>query len=151
MEYVGADNQPHRPYMIHRALLGSLERFFGILIEHHAGNFPTWLCPVQVMLVPVSENFERYAQRELKRLRAAGVRAEIDLRSDKMNAKIREAEMQKIPYMFIVGQKEEDSNGVSVRRHGVGDLGMFTLDEAIRMVREDNGKPKKNDSEEDLD
>jgi threonyl-tRNA synthetase len=151
MEYVGADNQPHRPYMIHRALLGSIERFFGILIEHHAGNFPTWLCPVQVMMIPVSENFERYAQRELKRLRAAGVRAEIDVRNDKIGAKIRESEMQKIPFMFIVGQKEEDANGVSVRRHGAGDQGMFSLDEAIRMVQNDNGKVKTPGPEDEID
>jgi threonyl-tRNA synthetase len=150
MEYIGTDNQPHRPYMIHRALLGSIERFFGILIEHHAGNFPTWLCPVQAMLIPISENFERYAQRVLKRLREAGVRAEIDVRGDKIGAKIREAELQKIPFMFIVGQKEEDSHSVSVRRHGAGDLGMFPIDEAIRMVRDDDGKLKPTD-EEDFD
>jgi D-arabinose 5-phosphate isomerase GutQ len=140
MEYVGADNQPHRPYMIHRALLGSIERFFGVLVEHYAGNFPVWLCPVQVMVVPVSENFSHYAERKLKALRKAGIRAEMDRRSEKMGYKIREAETRKIPYMFILGQREEDTNMVAVRRHGKGDLGQFTLEEAIEKIQAETGK-----------
>ncbi|MCD4828277.1 MAG: threonine--tRNA ligase [Candidatus Cloacimonetes bacterium] len=137
MEYIGSDNQPHRPYMIHRALLGSLERFFGVLIEHYAGNFPTWLCPTQVMVIPVSENFKHFAQRKLKALRKEGFRAEIDLRNEKIGYKIRDAEMMKIPYMFILGQREEDTNSVSIRRHGEGDLGQFTLEEAIKKIEAD--------------
>lgn len=137
MEYTGADNQPHRPFMLHRALLGSVERFFGVLIEHTAGNFPTWLCPTQVMVIPVSENFKHFAERKLKALRKAGLRAEMDDRNEKIGYKIREAEMRKIPYMFILGQREEDTNSVSIRRHGEGDLGSFTLEEAIARIEKD--------------
>ncbi len=138
MEYVGADNNPHRPYMLHRALLGSIERFFGILIEHYAGNFPSWLAPVQVMVIPVSENFEHYAEREYKRLRKFGFRTEIDLRNEKIGYRIRDAEMKKIPFMMIIGQREEDTNTVSLREHTKGDIGSFSLDEAMKIMKKDN-------------
>ena len=138
MEYIGADNLPHRPYMIHRALLGSIERFFGILIEHYAGNFPSWLAPVQVIVIPVSENFEHYAQREYKRLRKYGFRAEIDLRNEKIGYRIRDAEMKKIPFMMIIGQREEDTNTVSLREHTKGDLGAFSLEEAMKIIKKDD-------------
>ncbi len=137
MEYIGADNQSHRPFMIHRALLGSLERFFGTLIEYHAGNFPTWLCPVQVMVIPISENFEHYGDLVLKKLKKAGIRAQIDLRNEKIGYKIRDAELKKIPYMFIMGQREEDTSTVSVRRHGEGDVGSFEIDKAIEKIEAD--------------
>jgi threonyl-tRNA synthetase len=142
MEYTGADNQSHRPFMLHRALLGSMERFFGTLIEYHGGNFPTWLCPTQVMVIPVSDNFRHYAERECERLKKHGIRAKIDLRNEKMGYKIREAETQKIPYMFIVGQREEDTNTVSIRKHTIGDAGSLSTEEAIEMVLDDIDKKK---------
>jgi threonyl-tRNA synthetase len=138
MEYVGSDNQPHRPYMIHRALLGSVERFFGTLIEYYGGNFPTWLCPVQAVIVTVSENSRRYAERIYNRFKEHGIRTNIDVRSEKIGYKIREAEMQKIPYIIIIGEKEEDTNMLSVRRHTKGDLGSQPVDEVMKMIKEDS-------------
>ncbi|MCK4655221.1 MAG: threonine--tRNA ligase [Candidatus Cloacimonetes bacterium] len=135
MEYIGTDNKPHRPFMVHRALLGSLERFFGTLIEYHAGNFPFWLCPIQVEVLPISEHFEEYAGKVNKKLKENGIRSEIDYKNEKIGYKIREAEMRKIPYMFIVGQKEMESQKVSVRRHLKGDLGSFSLDEIIGKMK----------------
>jgi threonyl-tRNA synthetase len=127
MEYIGADNKPHQPYMVHRALLGSMERFFGTLVEYHAGNFPLWLCPVQVKVIPISENYEKYARNVERELKQHDIRAEIDHKNEKVGYKIREAEIKKIPYMLIVGEKEENSNTVSVRKHTVGDQGTSTL------------------------
>jgi threonyl-tRNA synthetase len=135
MEYIGEDNNPHRPYMIHRALLGSIERFFGTLIEYHAGNFPLWLCPVQVKVLPISEKFDGYSKLVVKELNQHGIRAEMEYRNEKIGYKIREAELQKIPYMFIVGQKEEETNTVSVRKHTSGDLGSFALPEIIKTLK----------------
>jgi threonyl-tRNA synthetase len=135
MEYVGADNAPHRPFMIHRALMGSLERFFGTLIEFHAGNFPVWLCPIQIKVIPISEHYEDYAQQVAQQLNENGLRVEVDHKNEKVNYKIREAELQKIPYMFIVGQREQDENTVSVRRHTSGDLGSFATAEIIEKIK----------------
>ncbi|MDP8231730.1 MAG: threonine--tRNA ligase [Candidatus Zophobacter franzmannii] len=135
MEYIGADNQPHRPYMVHRALLGSIERFFGTLIEYHAGNFPVWLCPVQVQVIPISDQYIEYAKTVQDKLLQLNVRADIDVRDERVGYKIRDAEMKKIPYMFIVGSKESESGTVSVRRHTEGDLGSLTVDEAINAIR----------------
>ena len=135
MEYIGADNQPHRPYMVHRALLGSIERFFGTLIEYHAGNFPVWLCPVQVQVIPISDQYIEYAKSVQDKLLQLNVRADIDVRDERVGYKIRDAEMKKIPYMFIVGSKESESGTVSVRRHTEGDLGSLTVDEAINAIR----------------
>jgi threonyl-tRNA synthetase len=135
MEYIAEDNQPHRPFMVHRALLGSLERFFGTLIEYHAGNFPLWLCPVQVRVIPISEHYEEYAERVNNQLKEKCVRSEVDHKNEKIGYKIREAEMMKIPYMFIVGAKEKDSDTVSVRRHLKGDLGNFSLDKIIGKMK----------------
>ncbi|NLW78582.1 MAG: threonine--tRNA ligase [Ruminococcaceae bacterium] len=115
LEYVGEDGERHRPVMIHRALLGSIERFIGILIEHFAGAFPTWLAPTQVMLVPISEAHHAYAHEVLAKLEAAGIRAEADLRNEKMNYKIREAQLKKIPYMLVMGDKEMADGTVAVR------------------------------------
>ncbi|MCL1827468.1 MAG: threonine--tRNA ligase [Candidatus Cloacimonetes bacterium] len=134
MEYIGSDNQPHRPFMIHRALLGSIERFFGTLIEYYGGNFPVWLCPVQAMIVTISEHFEGYAQEVKKLLEEKDIRVKIDVRSEKIGFKIREAEMQKIPFILVIGEKENSSKTVSVRRHTKGDLGAKTVAEVVGMI-----------------
>ncbi len=115
MTYVGEDGREHRPYMIHRALLGSMERFFGIMIEHYAGAFPVWLMPVQVRVIPITDRHNAYAQQLVQRLQAADVRAEADLSDERMNAKIRRAQLEKIPYMLIVGDKEVENGTVSLR------------------------------------
>lgn len=137
MEYVGANNQTHRPFMVHRALLGSIERFFGTLIEHYAGNFPTWLCPVQGTILTISDNYEHYARRIQKRFLDNNIRMEIDTRSEKIGYKIREAEMKKIPYILIIGEKEEDTNTVSLRKHTMGDLGSQEIQAVIDMIKKD--------------
>jgi len=142
MEYIGDDNQPHRPFMVHRALLGSMERFFGTLIEYHAGNFPIWLCPVQVKVLPISDHYIDYAKKVNAELKSNGVRSEIDFKNEKIGYKIREAEMQKIPYMFIVGQKEMEANAVSVRRHGEGDLGSKKIGEVIIEIKQENDEKR---------
>jgi threonyl-tRNA synthetase len=123
MEYIGEDGKAHRPVMIHRALLGSLERFFGILIEHYAGAFPLWLTPVQAVVIPVAERHTEYAKRVEETLRTKGVRVKLDERSERMNYKIREAQVQKIPYMLVVGDKEVEGGTVAVRHRHAGDLG----------------------------
>jgi threonyl-tRNA synthetase len=123
LEYIAEDGKPHRPVMVHRALLGSLERFFGVLIEHYAGAFPLWLAPVQVALVPVAERHHDYARQLAERLRARGIRVEVDDRSEKMGFKIREAQVHKVPYMLVVGDKEVAAGNVSVRHRQAGDLG----------------------------
>lgn len=138
MEYTGADNKPHRPYMVHRALLGSLERFFGTLIEYHGGDFPLWLTPVQMMLIPVSDATAHYAERMRTKLRKAGFRVEADLRSEKVGYKIREAELKKIPFMGIVGPREEEENTVSLRKRKEGDLGSFSFNELIKTLDSQN-------------
>jgi threonyl-tRNA synthetase len=135
--YVGEDNRPHRPFMVHRAVLGSLERFFGVLIEHHAGAFPTWLAPVQARLVPVADRFQPYAQQVSDQLRAAGVRPEVDVRNEKVGYKIRDAEVQKIPYALVVGEKEVTSRAVSVRQRGGRDLGVMPIDGFIAAIAEE--------------
>ncbi|MCF7912587.1 MAG: threonine--tRNA ligase [Candidatus Cloacimonetes bacterium] len=135
MEYTGADNAPHRPFVLHRALLGSVERFFGTLIEYHGGNFPLWLCPVQVKILPISDNFLEYAQMIESELLQHEIRAEVDYRNEKIGFKIRAAELQKIPYMFIVGAKEVENQQVAVRRHTEGDLGSYDLAGAIELLQ----------------
>jgi threonyl-tRNA synthetase len=129
LEYIAEDGKAHRPVMIHRALLGSLERFFGVLIEHYAGAFPLWLAPVQAVVIPVAEAQHEYAQKVGERMRAAGLRVKVDDRPEKMGYKIREAQMQKVPYMFVVGKVEAadpDGNLVSARHRSAGDLGSGT-------------------------
>jgi threonyl-tRNA synthetase len=123
LEYVGEDGARHQPLMVHRALWGSVERFFGILIEHYAGAFPLWLAPVQVAVLPVSEKVAAYAAQVRDELKAAGIRVYLDDRNEKLGAKIRDSEMQKVPYMAVVGGKEAEAHAVSVRHHGKGDLG----------------------------
>jgi len=137
MNYIGKDNNPHRPFMIHRALLGSLERFFGTLIEYHAGNFPLWLCPLQVKVIPISEKYEKYAKEVNKQLLNSDIRSEIDYSNEKIGYKIRDAETHKIPYMFIVGEKENEAKTVSVRRHTKGDLGSFGIEEMISKLNKE--------------
>ena len=131
LEYVGADGEKHRPIMIHRVVFGSIERFIGILIEHFAGAFPTWLAPVQVKVLPISDKYMDYAQSVLNKLTEAGIRAEVDTRAEKIGYKIREAQTAKIPYMLVVGQKEEEENTVSVRSRADGDEGARSLDTFI--------------------
>ena len=135
--YVGEDNRPHRPFMVHRAVLGSLERFFGVLIEHHAGAFPAWLAPVQVRLVPVADRFQPYAQQVSGRLRATGARTEVDVRNEKVGYKIRDGEMQKIPYILVVGEKESTLDAVSVRKRGGRDLGVMPIEGFVAAIQEE--------------
>ncbi len=134
LEYIGADNAAHRPVMIHRAPFGSLERFIGILIEHYAGAFPLWLSPVQVAVLPVSDKFLDYATSVDQQLRSSGVRSELDRSPEKVGAKIRRATLQKVPYMLIVGGREQESQTVSVRHRTEGDLGSMPLDKLIEAV-----------------
>ncbi len=131
LEYIGADGEKHRPIMIHRVVFGSIERFIGILIEHFAGAFPTWLAPVQVKVLPISEKHVAYAKKVEQSLEAAGVRAELDMQDEKIGYKIRMAQMQKVPYMLVVGQKEAEEGLVSVRSRFAGDEGQKSLDAFI--------------------
>ena len=134
LTYVGADDEPHRPVMIHRALLGSMERFAGILIEHYAGRFPVWLAPVQAIVLPVSDRHNAYAERVVAALREAGVRVEADARSESVGKKIRDAELGRYPYMLVVGDREEEAGAVAVRSHDDGELGaMAVADFAARV------------------
>jgi threonyl-tRNA synthetase len=137
LNYIGQDGRQRRPFMIHRALLGSIERFFGVLVEHYAGNFPLWLAPVQVKVLPITDAFNDYAKQTVDLLRKADIRAAVDDRSEKIGAKIRDAEMLKVPYMFIVGAKEAEAAKVSVRKHGSGDLGAQSLEEALKMLQQE--------------
>ncbi len=127
LEYVGSDNEKHRPVMIHRAPFGSMERFVAVLIEHCAGKFPLWLAPDQAIILPISEKYNAYAEKVLSLLKNLDIRAEIDDRSEKTGKKIRDAEMKRIPYMIIVGEKEEGDETISVRKQGEGDLGSFSV------------------------
>ena len=134
LEYIGNDNQKHRPVMIHRAPFGSMERFVAVLLEHTAGNFPLWLSPVQTTILPISEKYQKYAEKVLYLLNNADIRAQIDDRNEKAGKKIRDAELMKIPYMLVVGEKEEVDSTVSVRKHGAGDLGPRKIDEFIDFI-----------------
>ena len=136
-EYIGADGEKHRPIMIHRVAFGSIERFIGILIEHFAGAFPTWLAPIQVKVLPISEKYMDYANKVMNDLKDAGIRTEIDDRAEKIGYKIREARLQKIPYMLVVGAKEEEEGKVSVRSRFMGDEGAKDLNEFIDSVKEE--------------
>ncbi len=136
LAYVGADGDEHRPVMIHRAMLGSIERFLGVLIEHLAGAFPVWLAPVQAVVLPVSEKFAAYGERVRERLAAAGLRAELDDRNEKLGYRIREAQVQKVPYMLVVGGREEESETVAVRLRTEEDLGAQPIDAVVERLRE---------------
>jgi len=137
LEYTGSDNQKHRPVMIHRAPFGSMERFVAVLIEHCAGNFPLWLTPEQAIVLPISEKYEEYAKKVLTLLNDSDIRTIIDERSEKTGKKIRDAETRKIPFMIIVGEKEEADGTLSVRKHGKGDLGTFTPEEFLKLVNDE--------------
>jgi threonyl-tRNA synthetase len=134
LEYVGSDGQKHRPVVIHRAPFGSLERFIGVLIEHFAGNFPLWLAPTQVVVIPVSQHFLEYGNKVAAELKKSGIRIEVDERNEKIGYKIRDWETQKIRYMLIVGEKEQESGTVSVRKHKEGDKGSLALSEFIDKI-----------------
>ena len=138
MVYIGEDGQEHRPYMIHRALLGSMERFMGTLIEHHAGAFPVWLAPVQVMLIPIADRHLPYAQEVSAVLKEAGLRVEVDERGERMNAKIRDAQNQKIPYMLVVGDREVEQAAVAVRLRSEENLGAMPVNAFLERVKQDS-------------
>ena len=135
LEYVGSDNQKHRPVMIHRAPFGSLERFIGVLIEHFAGNFPTWLAPEQVAILSISDKFLPYAEEVANTLKTKEIRTFVDARSEKIGKKIRDAEVKKIPYMIIVGEKEMEDKTLSVRKHGEGDLGTMSMSDFLTRLQ----------------
>lgn len=137
LEYIGSDNQKHRPVMIHRAPFGSMERFVAVLIEHTGGNFPLWLNPEQVIILPISEKYMDYSKKLSDILNNYEIRSQIDERSEKTGRKIRDAEISKIPFMLIVGEKEEAEGTVSVRRHGTGDLGSFTIDDFVSLINKE--------------
>jgi threonyl-tRNA synthetase len=138
LEYVGEDNRPHRPMMVHRALFGSVERFFGVLIEHYAGAFPLWLAPVQAAVLPITDRANDYAEGVARALREAGLRVETNLRGDKIGAKIRQAQLQKVPFMLVVGDREVEEGRVAVRERTKGDIGTMSVEEfkglAARLV-----------------
>jgi threonyl-tRNA synthetase len=135
LEYIGEDNKPHRPVMIHRALFGSVERFFGVLIEHYAGAFPLWLAPVQVAALPITDRVNEYAERVARELREAGLRVEANLRSEKIGAKIRQAQLQKVPFMLVLGDREMEQGQVAVRERTRGDIGVMSVAEFLEMAQ----------------
>jgi threonyl-tRNA synthetase len=137
VEFVGEDGHPHQPIVIHRALMGSVERFFGVLIEHYAGAFPLWLAPVQVQIIPISERHHDYAKKVFEQLHNAGIRVNLDTRNEKVGYKIREAEIHKIPYMIILGDQEQEKQQISLRQKGIGDLGKTTLKELTKKLEEE--------------
>ena len=137
LTYIGEDGQPHRPYMIHRALLGSLERFFGVLIEFYAGAFPVWLSPVQAVLIPIADRHLDYAKEVADELRKNGLRVKVDDRSERMNAKIRDAQTQKIPYMLVIGDKEVEDRQVALRLRGGENPGPMPLAEFIAQTKDE--------------
>ena len=136
LTYIGEDGAQHRPYMVHRALLGSIERFFGILVEHYAGAFPVWLSPVQAVLIPIADRHVPYAESVAQRLRAIGLRVDIDDSSDRMGAKIRHAQMEKVPYMLIVGDREIEAEQVNLRLRNEEVLGAMSIDAFIELAQE---------------
>jgi threonyl-tRNA synthetase len=136
MTYIGEDGAQHRPYMVHRALLGSIERFFGILVEHYAGAFPVWLSPVQAVVIPIVDRHVPYAESVAQRLRAVGLRVEVDDSSDRMGAKIRKAQVEKVPYMLIVGDREIEAQQVNLRLRNEEVLGALSVDAFIELAEE---------------
>jgi threonyl-tRNA synthetase len=140
LEYVGSDNQKHRPVMIHRAPFGSMERFVAILIESTAGKFPLWLAPEQIAVLPISEKYHEYAQKIFRELQEHDIKGFMDDRDEKIGRKIRDAEVRKVPYMLIVGEKEAEAGQVSLRKQGEGDLGSFTPEEFIQRFKNEVDK-----------
>jgi len=137
LSYVGSDNKPHQPVMIHRAPFGSMERFIGVLIEHFAGAFPLWLSPVQVAVLPISEKFSDYAREVEAGLNEAGLRVESNLSAEKIGAKIREASMNKVPYMLILGEKEQQARVVAIRHRTEGDKGQMPLSDFVARAKKE--------------
>jgi threonyl-tRNA synthetase len=137
LEYTGSDNKKHRPVMIHRAPFGSMERFVAVLIEHTAGKFPLWLTPEQVVILPISEKFQNYAEKVLNYLNNSDLRALIDSRNEKIGKKIRDNELKRIPYLLIIGEKEEAGNTISLRKQGEGDKGSMNLEEFVKFAKEE--------------
>jgi threonyl-tRNA synthetase len=135
LEFIGEDNKPHRPVMVHRALFGSIERFFGVLIEHYAGAFPLWLSPVQVAVLPITDRVNEYAEQVAAALRSTQLRVETNLRSEKIGAKIRDAQLQKVPFMLVLGDREMEQGKVAVRERTRGDIGVMSLEEFTSMTR----------------
>lgn len=135
LEYTAEDNKPHRPVMVHRALFGSIERFFGVLIEHYAGAFPLWLAPVQVSVMPITDRVNEYAEKVAAELRSAGLRVESNLKSEKIGAKIRDAQMQKVPFMLVMGDREMEEGNVAVRERLKGDIGVMSTNDFVEMAR----------------
>ncbi len=135
MTYIGEDGQAHRPYMVHRALLGSLERFFGVLIEHYAGAFPVWLSPIQVSLIPIADRHLDYAKQVSDQLRKAGLRVMVDSRAERMNAKIRDAQNQKIPYMLVIGDKEVENGEVALRKRNGENPGAMAVNAFVELAK----------------
>ncbi|MFY9534412.1 His/Gly/Thr/Pro-type tRNA ligase C-terminal domain-containing protein, partial [Clostridium sp.] len=142
LEYIGSDGEKHRPIVIHRVIFGSIERFIGILIEHFAGKFPVWLAPVQVKVLPISDNFVEYGSEVIGKLREAGIRCEIDNRSEKIGYKIREARNERVPYMIIVGEQEKTHGNISLRSREGGDEGSTSLEEFIARVQKEEKEKK---------
>jgi threonyl-tRNA synthetase len=142
LSYVGSDGKKHRPVMVHRTVLGSMERFLGVLIEHFAGSFPAWLAPTQVQILALTDRQHPYASRLCKRLKAEGLRVEMDLRNEKIGLKVREAEMLKIPYMLVVGDREEREDCISLRGRSGKDLGRFSVEEFVRLAKREAKLPE---------
>lgn len=137
LSYIGEDSLKHRPVVIHRAVYGSIDRFIGILTEHYAGAFPTWLAPVQVAVLPVSDLFVDYAYEVKESLEQAGIRVQVDARNERLGFKIREAQQSKVPYMLIVGEQEQASGSVSVRKRGEGDLGTQPIQQLAELIEKE--------------
>jgi threonyl-tRNA synthetase len=137
LTYIGEDGQPHRPYMVHRALLGSMERFFGVLIEHYAGAFPVWLSPIQVAIIPIADRHLEYAGKVMQELKAAGLRVQLDDRGERMNSKIRDAQNQKIPYMLVIGDKEQEEGKVALRLRSGENPGPMPVEDFLQKAQED--------------
>ena len=136
LEYIAEDGSQQRPVMVHRAMLGAIERFLGILIEHYGGAFPTWIAPVQATVIPIADRHLEYARLVEKRLKERGIRVEVDGRSERMNLKIRQAQLQKVPFMLVVGDKEAASESLSIRLRSGQDLGPRPLSEALTLIQD---------------
>ena len=137
LNYIGEDGNSHQPYMIHRALLGSLERFIGVLTEHYGGAFPLWLSPIQISIIPIADRHIDYANNLVSKLVASGFRVDVNTKKERMNAKIRSAQMSKIPYMLIIGDKEVESNNISIRHRSGEDLGVMSFDDLLNKLHLD--------------
>ena len=140
VSYIGEDGQEHRPYMVHRALLGSIERFFGVLIEHYAGAFPTWLAPIQAMIIPITDKHYEYCKEISEKLSTNNIRVKYDTRNERMNYKIRDAQNKKIPYMIIVGDKEIDTKSGSLRKRTGENIGVLSIDDIQNIILEDSSQ-----------